>query len=68
MLDHILSVLELMAHPVLLNGSFLVLTEFAVVLLIITWLGILDHWPTIVHINGEVFTFCNEVAKICIKL
>ena len=53
MLGHILSLfstLELMVHPVLSDGSFLVPTGFAVTLLMIRWIGILDHWSTIVHI------------------
>ena len=57
MLGHIfslLSTLELMVHPVLSDGSFLVPTGFAVVLLTIRWLGILDHWSTIIHINDWI--------------
>ena len=43
------STLELIAHPLLSDGSFLVPTGFAVVLMLIRWLGVLDRFPTIAH-------------------
>jgi hypothetical protein len=52
MMNQILTLLELMAHP-LSDGSFLVPTGFAVVLMLIRWLGILDRFPTIAHITLE---------------
>ena len=63
MLNQILSLfstLELMAHPVLSDGSFLVPTGFAVVLLVIRWLGILDCWPTIAHIYSRIIVSHSE--------
>jgi hypothetical protein len=48
------STLELMAHPLLSDCSFLVPTGFAVVLVLIRWLGILDRFPTVAHIYNRI--------------
>ena len=53
-IQSLFSTLELMAHPLLSDGSFLVPTGFAIVLMFIRWLGVLDHFPTIAHIYSKI--------------